>query len=222
MAKSDLKRGALRFYAPIFRKVPPAIKRFILRRLGAKIPSSVHIGKNVLIEGKIKNLRIGSNVKIYHDTTIRIHNEMIIGDNVTIREHNAIGHGHLPHRKVCIKIGKNSTINPRCYIETTGGVDIGENVIMTGKSSILTHEHNMKKGKAIREQGITPKHDTVIGNDVFIGYQSTIMGGITIGDGAVTGAHSVVTRDVEPYTIVAGVPAKKIGERVEENRDDSA
>lgn len=54
---------------------------------------------------------------------------------------------------------------------------------------------------------------TVIGNDVWIGSESIILGGITIGDGAVIAANSVVTKDVEPYSIVAGSPAKLIRKR---------
>jgi acetyltransferase-like isoleucine patch superfamily enzyme len=50
-----------------------------------------------------------------------------------------------------------------------------------------------------------------IGNDVWVGYGASIMSGVTIGDGAVVGARSVVTRNVDPYQIVAGVPAKPIG-----------
>lgn len=55
--------------------------------------------------------------------------------------------------------------------------------------------------------------DTVVGNDVWIGYDATIMPGRTIGDGAIIGAKSVVTQDVEPYSIVAGNPAKCIRKR---------
>ncbi len=57
------------------------------------------------------------------------------------------------------------------------------------------------------------KGDTVIGNDVWIGMDTTIMPGIKIGDGAIIAAKSVVTRDVAPYTIVGGNPANKIKER---------
>jgi len=57
------------------------------------------------------------------------------------------------------------------------------------------------------------KGDTVVGNDVWIGQNSTIMPGVKIGDGAIIGMNSVVASDVEPYTIVAGNPAKKIRQR---------
>lgn len=57
------------------------------------------------------------------------------------------------------------------------------------------------------------KGDIVVGNDVWIGYEAVILSGVTIGDGAVIGARAVVTKDVPPYTIVGGVPAKPIKKR---------
>lgn len=57
------------------------------------------------------------------------------------------------------------------------------------------------------------KGDIVIGNDVWIGYEAIVMQGVTIGDGAIIGARAVVTKDVPPYTIVGGVPAKPIRKR---------
>ena len=60
------------------------------------------------------------------------------------------------------------------------------------------------------------KGDIVIGNDVWIGYEAVIMAGVTIGDGAIIGTRAVVTKDVPPYTIVGGVPAKPIKKRYSE------
>ena len=60
------------------------------------------------------------------------------------------------------------------------------------------------------------KGDIVIGNDVWIGYEAIILAGVSIGDGAVIGTRAVVTRDVPPYTIVGGVPAKPIRKRFDE------
>lgn len=58
--------------------------------------------------------------------------------------------------------------------------------------------------------------DTVVGHDVWIGREATVLPGLTIGDGAVIGAHSVVTRDVAPYAVVAGNPAREVRRRYDE------
>ena len=60
------------------------------------------------------------------------------------------------------------------------------------------------------------KGDIVIGNDVWIGYEAVILSGVTVGDGAIIGSRAVVTKDVPPYTIVGGVPAKTIRRRFDE------
>ena len=60
------------------------------------------------------------------------------------------------------------------------------------------------------------KGDIIIGNDVWIGYEAVILAGVTIGDGAIIGTHAVVTKDVPPYTIVGGVPAKPIRKRFDD------
>lgn len=67
------------------------------------------------------------------------------------------------------------------------------------------------------ENGYRPAGDTVIGNDVWIGSEAIIMPGVTIGDGAVIGTRALVTRDVAPYAIVAGNPAKTIRSRFDES-----
>lgn len=60
------------------------------------------------------------------------------------------------------------------------------------------------------------KGDIIIGNDVWIGYEAVVLAGVTIGDGAIVGTRAVVTKDVPPYTIVGGVPAKPIKKRFSE------
>lgn len=69
-------------------------------------------------------------------------------------------------------------------------------------------EHEIWADKAWDNKG-----DIIIGNDVWIGYEAVIMAGVTIGDGAINGTRAVVTKDVPPYTIVGGVPAKPIRKR---------
>ena len=60
------------------------------------------------------------------------------------------------------------------------------------------------------------KGDIVIGNDVWIGYEAVIMAGVQIGDGAIIGTRAVVTKDVSPYAIVGGIPARKIRSRFDD------
>ena len=69
--------------------------------------------------------------------------------------------------------------------------------------------HDMSPAEAWNNKG-----DIIIGNDVWIGYEAVILAGVTVGDGAVLGARAVVTRDVPPYTIVGGIPARAIRRRV--------
>lgn len=64
------------------------------------------------------------------------------------------------------------------------------------------------------------KGDIIIGNDVWIGYEAVIMAGVTVGDGAIIGTRAVVTKDVPPYTIVGGVPAKPIRKRFDNDTLD--
>lgn len=89
---------------------------------------------------------------------------------------------------------------------------IGDHTIIGPGSFITSDNHGIKKDQLIREQaGI--ENDVVIGSDVWLGAYSIVLPGVHIGDGAVVAAGSVVTKNVESYSIVAGVPAKPIGKR---------
>jgi virginiamycin A acetyltransferase len=70
-------------------------------------------------------------------------------------------------------------------------------------------------------EGDPPRGDTVIGNDVWIGRDAVILPGITIGDGAIIGAHAVVSRDVPPYAVVVGNPARIARRRFSETEIDA-
>lgn len=72
-------------------------------------------------------------------------------------------------------------------------------------------EHGMNPREAWDNKG-----DIIIGNDVWIGYEAVVLAGVTIGDGAIIGTRAVVTKDVPPYTIVGGIPAKPIRKRFSE------
>lgn len=113
-----------------------------------------------------------------------------------------------------IKIGNNSSINSgMIYAGAKSKIVIGENSLLSYNVHIRTTSHNYEERKRkIIEQGNFEK-DIIIGNDVWIGYGAQIMPGVKLGDGCVIAAGAVVTKDVEPYKVVAGIPAKVIKER---------
>jgi acetyltransferase-like isoleucine patch superfamily enzyme len=102
-------------------------------------------------------------------------------------------------------------INPKCHIDTRGVIEIGKNVSISSEAALVTGDHNVQDPffKA-RFRKIT------LEDNVFIGFRAVILGGVTVGRGSVVSAGSIVTKDVPPLTIVAGIPAKKIGERLDD------
>lgn len=111
-----------------------------------------------------------------------------------------------------ISIGNKSGIGEKCMLQDIGKIDIGENVLMAPEVMIFTANHNIDKGMNICEQGMTIKN-VKIEDDVWLGARAIILPGVTIGTGSVIAAGSVVTKDVDPFTIVGGNPAKFIKNR---------
>ena len=110
-----------------------------------------------------------------------------------------------------IRIGRNSGLGINCKVR--GPLEIGENVMMGPDVIILTSHHGTERvdiPMRMQSKDAPPPEKVTIGNDVWIGTRAIIMPGITVGDGSIIGAASVVTKDVPPYSVVAGVPAKVI------------
>jgi acetyltransferase-like isoleucine patch superfamily enzyme len=124
-----------------------------------------------------------------------------------------IGKGTSIHMKTFIDgkniiIGKNTVINRSCYLDGRGTLLIGDKVSISPHVHVITVSHNMN----------SPYFENVftkveIQDYAWIGSRAVILQGVIIGKGAVVGAGSVVTKDVAPFTFVAGVPAIKIKER---------
>ncbi|MCP4264264.1 MAG: acyltransferase [Maribacter sp.] len=112
-----------------------------------------------------------------------------------------------------IIIGDHCSFNPYCVIYGHGGLRIGNDVRIAAGTIIIPANHGFNdKNRKICEQPISAKGIT-IGNDCWIGAGVNILDGVTIGDGCVIGAGSVVTKTVEPFTVVVGNPAKVIRNR---------
>jgi len=98
-------------------------------------------------------------------------------------------------------------------IGTTGGVTIGDRTLVGFRTFIVSDNHTVPPRPArIFDAGHTPR-PVVIERDVWIGANCTILPGVTIGEGAVVAAGSVVTKSVSAFTVVGGVPARVIRER---------
>ena len=113
-----------------------------------------------------------------------------------------------------IKIGKNVFINACCRFQDQGGIEIGDGSLIGHNTTIATLNHDFNPAK---RQNLTPSR-VKIGKNVWIGSDCTILPGVEIGDGAIIGAGSVVTKSVPKNTIAVGNPARVIKE-LEVNND---
>ena len=105
-----------------------------------------------------------------------------------------------------IHVGENVFINACCHFQDHGGVTLGDGCQIGHNVVFATLNHGLQS----EERGITYPAPIVLGKNVWVGSNSTILQGVTIGDNAVIAAGAVVTSDVEPGTIVGGVPARFI------------
>lgn len=106
------------------------------------------------------------------------------------------------------RMGAHSIINEACRLACWDRITIGDNVSISAEVTILTGDHD------VQAPGFHSRLMPVVIEDyVFVGTRSIILGGVTIGRGAVVAASSVVTRSVPPLAIVGGNPAKHIGDR---------
>ncbi|MBN2712259.1 MAG: acetyltransferase [Planctomycetes bacterium] len=158
----------------------------------------VTIGKNCLIHPSAKicprngEIVIGDNCIIAMGTCIQ--GNVRIGNNCSVQMNgNIVGYGNHDDQSGVITIGDDSRIAANCMM--------------------IACNHNFADPeKPIREQGVTPAPITV-GRDVWLGGYVKITAGCTIGEGSVLGMGSVVTKDIPPYSIAVGVPAKAVKSR---------
>jgi acetyltransferase-like isoleucine patch superfamily enzyme len=111
-----------------------------------------------------------------------------------------------------ISIGRNTTFGYHSYLFASEKIEIGDDCLIAPFVYIVDSDHNIDKNKNINAQ---PNNTSPIkiGDDVWIGTGAKILKGVTIGKGAVIASGALVKDDVAPYTIVGGIPAKKISER---------
>jgi acetyltransferase-like isoleucine patch superfamily enzyme len=125
-----------------------------------------------------------------------------------------IGRRARVHRGLEIRAAKHVAIGARtivgfdCILDGRGGIELGDDVNLSSEVAIWTMQHDHRSADFGAVVGRVQ-----VGDRAWLSFRTTILPGVTIGEGAVVAAGSIVTKDVLPYAIVAGVPAVQVGER---------
>lgn len=172
-------------------------------QLRLRYPQLISIGRSVILEDNVTIDAISKK-------------GVILGNNVTIAKYTTIQcTGVIRDLGVGLIVGNNSAIGAYSFIGAQGGIQIGSNVIMGPRVSIHSENHVFDNSEIpIRLQGESRK-GVVVEDDCWIGAGVIILDGVCIKRGSVVAAGSVVTKDIEAFSIYAGVPAKKIKSRKE-------
>jgi acetyltransferase-like isoleucine patch superfamily enzyme len=176
------------------------------------------VGKNTVIR-QPQYLSVGKQfiAEDYCEINCLSKRGIVLGDRVSIgryaliRPSNFYGGGEIGEG---LKVGDNSNIGSYAYIGCSGYIEIGNNVMISPRVGIYSENHNFQHTDIpMKEQGVT-REFVKIEDDCWIASNSIILAGVTVGKGSIVSAGSVVTKDVPPYSIVGGVPAKVIKQRI--------
>lgn len=156
-------------------------KRVFLDQIGCRENKACSlVGKVYVIN---KNIKLGNNVTIYPNVLFHGDGEIVIGNNVSIG---------------------NDTI---IYSSRNGGVYIGNDVAIAAHCYIIDSDHGIVKGELMRKQDLVSKK-IVVGNDVWIADNCTVLKGSIINDVAVIGAKSLVNKEIDRNAIAVGIPTR--------------
>ena len=167
-----------------------------------RIVNGSRVSLNAYIKGHA-NIRLGRKCKIHDAASVDATRGkgVTLGDAVTLNRFAYVQGG-----RDGVRLGNRVEINNFSIVNGTGGVDIGDDTLIGPGVRIISYKHGISPDMTIRSQPIEAK-PIRIGRDVWIGANAVILAGVTVADGAVIAAGAVVREDVQPYTVVAGVPA---------------
>jgi acetyltransferase-like isoleucine patch superfamily enzyme len=150
-------------------------------------------------------IQLGVRCKIHRGADI----DAAHGPGIRFADRVSIGRGALLQgSRGGIVIGAGTQVNNYAVINGAGGVAIGDDVLIGPHACIISYAHQYdRRDRLIREQGYR-NASVRIGNDAWIGAHAVVLAGVSVGEGAVIGAGCVVTRDVPPWAVMGGVPAR--------------
>ncbi len=198
-----------------------AIRGTLMRpRLGSS-GGILFLGRRSILKHK-KKIFIGQSVIIEDYVTIDAlsKNGVVFGNNVTIAKYSTIQcTGVIQELGEGLNIGDNSAVGAHSFLGAQGGIQIGKNVIMGPMVSMHAENHVFENAELPIRLQPSSRKGIEIEDDCWIGAKATIVDGVRIGMGSIVAAGAVVTKDVPPYNVVAGVPARTI--RVRANRSQT-
>jgi len=186
--------------------------KILMQLKGINVGKSFYIERIPIlrIDGNAKNITIGNNVKCMGQVEIKVreNGKIIIGDNCKIDRDVRL----VSANNATLSIGNDTNIGAYSIFNCGVDVTIGEKVLISGFVYIQSSNHGIKRKSYIKDQEYT-YGEIILEDDVWIGSHVSVLAGVKVGKGAVVGSKAVVTKNVEKYSIVAGVPANSIGKR---------
>jgi acetyltransferase-like isoleucine patch superfamily enzyme len=191
--------------------LPGVALRGLAYRLIMRMDGMAAIETNVRLRNA-RNIRLGRNV--YLDYGVYLHalpGGIEIGEDTCVMhntELHVFNYRDLPH--AFIKIGRGTFVGESVVVRGQGGVTIGNSVLIAPGAKILAVNHNYSDvTRPVMDQGISG-NGIVIEDGAWVGGGAAILDGVRIGKNAVIGANAVVTKDVPPYSVAVGMPAKVV------------
>lgn len=184
------------FYRSIFRRMGRGV--VIGRGVTIRQPSKIALGDNVAVDDGCSLDARGAGAAIS------------LGDR-TVVSRNTI----LRAKDGTISVGTGGGIGSNCILASSSSLAIGENLLMASCVCVLAGgQHAFDRADVpVAEQGMVSKGGVSIGDDVWIGTRATVLDGVRIGDHAVIGACALVNKEIPPYAVAYGIPAKPVGDR---------
>lgn len=231
----DQRKSALQKYQDAVvgqRGLRPLLRYELLNLLLGPLPGLLGLGLRRIFYPALFGA-VGRNPVFGHHLALRGPHRIFLGDNVMLDEHVFLSfrgeaeqsirlgsnvligrYSQVRTRGGSISVADSVSVGAFCYLGTVSQLTVGEHCLFGGGCFVGGIQHGFSDpAKPIAEQPLVDRGGIVIGRDVWIGAHAVVNDGVRIGDGAVIGANAVVTKDVPPFAIAAGVPAKIIGAR---------
>lgn len=189
-----------------------AMRRYFYRFVFLRMGKNVSIGRNVTIRGG-NRISIGDNVMIDdncvldargEDSSIQLGNGVLLSGSTVIRSRNAE-----------ISIGSGCSIGRNCLLGSDSRLVVGDEVLLGAYTYLCAGGLHRFEGPevSILSQGVDNSKGIVVSKGVWLGTRTTVLDGVTVGQGTVVGAHSLVNRSLPPMIVAYGSPAKVVRER---------